>query len=220
MRPARECVSIPVVGPAETAMHIAAMLGHSFSVITVLDNIRPMLENQAAVYGLPGKLASVRSVRHSGLELEFDLDRVKRALTEQAVIAVERDGAARSSSAARGCSAAPRAVARRSLVTRPRCPGNRSGAGGRALCGGADHLGPQPEQTHLSHPTGEADRRRRVTSRLPCGRLRSSRSMRQGTAGRAARLGRQVSVARKQPEFFVRTPRAASDPTHSGRLLA
>jgi allantoin racemase len=93
LRPARECVSIPVVGPAETAMHIAAMLGHSFSVITVLENIRPMLENQAAVYGLPGKLASVRSVDIPVLELESDLDRVKRALTQQAVIAVEQDGA-------------------------------------------------------------------------------------------------------------------------------
>jgi allantoin racemase len=86
-------VSIPVVGPAETAMHIAAILGHSFSVITVLESIRPMLENQAAIYGLAGKLASVRSVNIPVLELESDRGRVTRALTEQAIIAVERDSA-------------------------------------------------------------------------------------------------------------------------------
>lgn len=93
LRPARECVSIPVVGPAETAMHIASILGHSFSVITVLDSIRPMLENQAKVYGVRDKLASVRSVDIPVLDLESDLDRVKRVLTEQAVIAVQQDGA-------------------------------------------------------------------------------------------------------------------------------
>ncbi len=93
LRPARECVSIPVVGPAETAMHIASMLGHSFSVLTVLSSIRPMLENQAKVYGVPEKLASVRSVDIPVLELETDLERAKLALIEQAVIAVERDGA-------------------------------------------------------------------------------------------------------------------------------
>ena len=93
LRPARECVSIPVVGPAETAMHIASMLGHRFSVLTVLDRIRPMLENQAKVYGVPEKLASVRSVDIPVLELESDLDRVKRELTDQGILAVERDGA-------------------------------------------------------------------------------------------------------------------------------
>ena len=93
LRPARECVSIPVVGPAETAMHVAAMLGHSFSIITVLSSMRAMIENQAKVSALSEKLASVRCVDIPVLELETDLDRVKRELTEQATIAVEQDGA-------------------------------------------------------------------------------------------------------------------------------
>jgi len=33
---AREMVSIPVIGPAQTSMHIATMLGHRFSVVGVL----------------------------------------------------------------------------------------------------------------------------------------------------------------------------------------
>jgi allantoin racemase len=32
---ARECVSIPVLGPMQTAMGVAAMMGHRFSVVTV-----------------------------------------------------------------------------------------------------------------------------------------------------------------------------------------
>jgi allantoin racemase len=37
MRPAREAVAIPVLGPAETSMHLAAMLGQRFCVVTVLE---------------------------------------------------------------------------------------------------------------------------------------------------------------------------------------
>lgn len=38
------------------------MMGHKFSVVTVLSRILPMIENEAAVYGMTGKLASARSV--------------------------------------------------------------------------------------------------------------------------------------------------------------
>ena len=34
--PARETVRIPVLGPCQTGMHIAGMLGHKFSVVTVM----------------------------------------------------------------------------------------------------------------------------------------------------------------------------------------
>lgn len=93
LKPARECVSIPVLGPCETAMHLASMLGHGFSVVTVLERIRPMIENQAKVYGVPDKLKSVRAVDIPVLDLEEDQTRVERVLTEQALIAVERDHA-------------------------------------------------------------------------------------------------------------------------------
>ena len=93
LKPARECVSIPVLGPCETAMHIASMLGHGFSVVTVLERIRPMMENLAKVYGVPDKLKSVRAVNIPVLDLEEDRTRVERVLTEQALIAVENDHA-------------------------------------------------------------------------------------------------------------------------------
>ena len=64
MQAAREAVSIPVLGPGEATMHIASMLGHRFSIVTVLSSCIPLMENQAKVYGVAGKLASVRSVDH------------------------------------------------------------------------------------------------------------------------------------------------------------
>ena len=88
MFPGRECVSIPVIGPCEAAMHVASMLGHTFSVLTVLKRLRAQFEHMAQVYGVREKLASVRSVSIPVLELEQDLDRTKATLAEEAVRAV------------------------------------------------------------------------------------------------------------------------------------
>jgi len=90
---ARECVKIPVLGPMQTAMSLAAMMGHKFSVVTVLSRIRPMIETQAAVYGMRDKLASARSVDIPVLELEKDLAATKKALVAEARKAVVKDGA-------------------------------------------------------------------------------------------------------------------------------
>ncbi len=90
---ARECVRIPVLGPMQTAMSVAATIGHKFSVVTVLSRILPMIETQAAIYGMTGKLASARSVDIPVLELEKDLAATKRALTAQARKAVVEDHA-------------------------------------------------------------------------------------------------------------------------------
>jgi allantoin racemase len=90
---ARECVSIPVLGPMQTAMGVAAMMGHKFSVVTVLSRILPMIETQAAVYGMTSKLASARSIEIPVLELEKDLAATKRALIAEARKAVVEDGA-------------------------------------------------------------------------------------------------------------------------------
>src|SRR5262249_11251207 len=46
MHAAREAVSIPVLGPGEATMHIASILGHRFSVVTVLSSCIPLMENQ------------------------------------------------------------------------------------------------------------------------------------------------------------------------------
>jgi len=93
LKAAREVVSIPVLGPAQTAMHLAAMLGHRFSVVTVLDSVVPMIENLAKVYGVDEKLASVRVIDIPVLELETEPERLTTELAQASLAAVEQDGA-------------------------------------------------------------------------------------------------------------------------------
>lgn len=90
---ARECVTIPVLGPAQTSMNVAAMLGFRFSVVTVLRRIHPMFRQQAGNYGLAGRLASVRSIDIPVLDLERDMPATRRALVAEAERAVVDDGA-------------------------------------------------------------------------------------------------------------------------------
>lgn len=93
LRAARETVRIPVVGPSQASMHVAAMLGHRFSVVTVMRRLRAQFENAAAIHGLSQRLASVRHVDIPVLELESDLGATVESLVEQARLAVELDGA-------------------------------------------------------------------------------------------------------------------------------
>lgn len=89
---AREAVSIPVIGPAETSMHIAAMLGHSFSVVTILDRLADLIRDHALRIGVARKLVSVRAVNMPVVELD-DGDRLAKALTNQSTGAVKEGGA-------------------------------------------------------------------------------------------------------------------------------
>jgi allantoin racemase len=90
---AREVVSIPVVGPCEASMHVAAMLGHRFSVITVLERLIPELGFHAQKYGVERKLASARSVDLPVLDLENGREQFVGRMVEKAIEAVEEDGA-------------------------------------------------------------------------------------------------------------------------------
>jgi allantoin racemase len=89
---AREMVSIPVIGPCETSMHFAAMLGHRFSIIGVMEADERPFHDHARKAGLEDRLASVRAINIPVLELE-DRDRAVSALVEQSVNAVIEDGA-------------------------------------------------------------------------------------------------------------------------------
>jgi allantoin racemase len=93
LSPARELASIPIVGPAQAAMHLAAILAHRFSVLTVLERDIPLIDRLARLYGLEGNLASVRPVNIPVLELDRDQERLMEALVEQSARAVAEDGA-------------------------------------------------------------------------------------------------------------------------------
>ena len=90
---ARELVSIPVVGPAQASMHLAAMLGHRFSVVTILDGDIPAVEDLAARYGLSSRLASVRAFNIPVLALADDIEVTVKAFLDLSERVVREDQA-------------------------------------------------------------------------------------------------------------------------------
>lgn len=90
---ARERLTIPVVGPCQTSMQLAAMLGHRFSIVTVLERLIPAFENLACIYGVERGLASVRAVDIPVLEISSSVGYVAEALLEQSTLAIEQDDA-------------------------------------------------------------------------------------------------------------------------------
>ena len=90
---ARECVKIPILGPAQTSMHLASMLGHRFSIMTTEERSVPTVENLARLYGLSEMLASVGWITIPVADLGDDRNQVADALIERSVEAVRRDGA-------------------------------------------------------------------------------------------------------------------------------
>jgi len=89
----REAVSIPVLGAGQTAMHLANMLGHRFSFVTVLDRIKPMIDKIIGSYGLSQKYASFQSIDVPVLELAHDISALNAALSEKSIVSIEEDGA-------------------------------------------------------------------------------------------------------------------------------
>lgn len=89
----REAVTIPVLGPCQTAMHVASMLGHRFSFITVLERLRAMIGKLAAGYGLQQTYASFRAIDIPVLDLAHDMRKLNAALAREAAAAIRDEGA-------------------------------------------------------------------------------------------------------------------------------
>ncbi|GAH63897.1 unnamed protein product, partial [marine sediment metagenome] len=88
---AREITAVPIIGPGTSSMALAQLLGHNFSVVTVLSRLGPIVEEVAAKLGTT-KLVSVRAVDIPVLELE-DRAKTVEKLTRESVKAIEDDGA-------------------------------------------------------------------------------------------------------------------------------
>jgi len=88
----REVVDIPVVGGFQPAALTASLLCDRWSVVTVLERLRPMVRHNARKLGLMENLASVRAVDIPVLSLE-DSRLLKERLLEQAEKAIQEDGA-------------------------------------------------------------------------------------------------------------------------------
>lgn len=90
---ARELATIPVVGPCESSLLLAAGLGHKFSVLTVFDSLIAGQELLAHKAGVAAKLASVRATGIPVLDLMKDFEFTKRRLIEVADVCVKQDRA-------------------------------------------------------------------------------------------------------------------------------
>lgn len=88
----REAVSIPVLGPGETAMHYAAMCGRRFTIIATLERRRGTYVDHAKCYGVESKLASVRAAGTQVLDIGDSAD-IKDKLLDQSLRAIKEDDA-------------------------------------------------------------------------------------------------------------------------------
>src|SRR5690606_27094934 len=66
---------------------------HSFSVVTILDRVAPILRNHARIYGVAEKLASIRAIDVPVLEIEDNEQAIRRALLDEARKAIRHDKA-------------------------------------------------------------------------------------------------------------------------------
>ncbi|WP_322061829.1 aspartate/glutamate racemase family protein [Paraburkholderia sp. J63] len=92
----RSRLSIPVLSPGQSAFHVACMLGHKFSILTMWERWFPLYRKTLREYGLESRVASIRQigVRPDTEALLSGKESVVFAkLEEEARRAIEEDGA-------------------------------------------------------------------------------------------------------------------------------
>jgi len=89
---AREMVSIPVAGGFQPSVLTASLISGSFSVVSVLPSVGPMIRNLCRKLGVESNLASVRFINTPVLELA-EKGSLLDKLFDQLEIAVTKDGA-------------------------------------------------------------------------------------------------------------------------------
>lgn len=90
---ARELVRIPVIGPGEASLLLAAQLSHRIGVLSVFDSLAASHRKQAYCAGVLEKLVSVRGVGIPVLELMREPETTFSRVVAVGREAVERDGA-------------------------------------------------------------------------------------------------------------------------------
>lgn len=90
--PAREITSIPILGPAQTSMHVAAMLALNFSIITIGDSVEGIFHDLTRRYAVTDRVRSIRTVDIPVLDLAGDTH-LRTSLINESVRAIEDDGA-------------------------------------------------------------------------------------------------------------------------------
>jgi allantoin racemase len=89
MRAAAHC---PVIGIGQAAFHMAALLGHRFSVVTTLDVSIPVIAENIATYGFAGQCSRVRASGLGVLEVEAASAPVMQRLSDELHASEAADG--------------------------------------------------------------------------------------------------------------------------------
>ena len=89
----REVFDFPIIGPGEASFHAATLLGDKFSVVTILENGRSMIEEAIRKLGLSNRLASVRAINMTPKEIDSDYSQTESAVRKEAEAAIREDGA-------------------------------------------------------------------------------------------------------------------------------
>lgn len=88
----RAAAHCPVIGIGQAAFHMAALLGHRFSVVTTLPISVPVIEENIASYGFGGICARVRPSNLPVLEVEEAAPPAMARLAEELAFAEAEDG--------------------------------------------------------------------------------------------------------------------------------
>ena len=88
---ARQAVRGPVVGIAEAAMHVAALIGTSFTIVTTLARAVPTMEHLARKYGFAAHCRRVRAAEFPVLALEDPDSDARGLLRAEISLAVQED---------------------------------------------------------------------------------------------------------------------------------
>ena len=87
----REIVTAPVLGICEAAMHIAATLATSFSVVTTLGRSTPIIEAAVRRYGMTHLCKNVRAAEIPVLDLEHDSNAAAKKIEQETRSAIAED---------------------------------------------------------------------------------------------------------------------------------
>jgi allantoin racemase len=90
---AKEISDIPVIGIEEATLHVAAMLGHKFSIMTSLSRRVPTRDLHVRLRGLESAFASAPALDMPVLEMDANPEKAKARIMELARSAVKNDGA-------------------------------------------------------------------------------------------------------------------------------
>lgn len=89
----RELADIPVVGPGEASMFVAATLGTRFSIVSIGRNAGPKIRLRAEASGISAKISSIYGIDLGVVELDNDPSLTEKLIVHSSRKAIEQDGA-------------------------------------------------------------------------------------------------------------------------------